>query len=121
MTADATATVTCPCCGASIVIRLEAANPGMTSGATGDNANTLTRFLAECVAIAPPESGQRALVSKVREAYESWCRGNGIEPVSSTRFGLDVKRAGIVQQRSSGRRYYVGLTIRAQTGHPGHG
>jgi putative DNA primase/helicase len=72
--------------------------------------DSVGRFIDECCQI----NGNPALkvnTRAVRTAYESWCRDEGMTPVTPTAFGLGLKRAGVDHQRSNGQRFYLGLTL----------
>jgi putative DNA primase/helicase len=72
--------------------------------------DSVGRFLDECCQI----SGNPALkvnTRAVRSAYESWCRSEAMTPVTPTAFGIALRQAGVGQERSHGKRFYVGLTL----------
>ena len=74
--------------------------------------DTVGRFLDECCQV----SGNPALKAntrQVRTAYEAWCRAEGMQAVSATAFGLALRRVGVDQERSHGKRFYLGLTLLA--------
>jgi len=47
------------------------------------------------------------------EGYEKWCRKNGIPPVSTTKFGTEIKSKGYQAVRlTMGRRGVKGLSCK---------
>ena len=72
--------------------------------------DSVGRFLDECCQI----NGNPAVkisAPSVRAKYESWCRTEGMTAVTPIAFGLALRRAGVDQERSHGKRFYIGLTL----------
>jgi putative DNA primase/helicase len=60
----------------------------------------VTRFLDEMCHIG----GAPAVTTKVtiiRQAYETWCRETGDQPVTAKAFGMALQRAGVESARTS--------------------
>jgi hypothetical protein len=54
----------------------------------------------------------KTLKEIARADYEAFCRGRGEEPVSSTAFGLEIKKLGALKSEND-RRYYYGIVLKA--------
>jgi Poxvirus D5 protein-like len=56
--------------------------------------------------------GNRIRCGQVYAAYAEWCRANGMEPVSLTAFGTQLKALGVVRENRNNRACYldIGLT-----------
>jgi len=72
--------------------------------------DTVGRFLDECCQVSGNES-LKVETRKVRAAYTAWCTDEGLQPVTATAFGLALRRAGVDQARSHGRKFYTGLSL----------
>lgn len=89
--------------------------------ATADYAHdqdTLARFIEDNCHLA--DSRQvRVAMPKLREAYEAWCRAEGETAVNPKRFGMDLRaRYGVVDTKSNGRKFYVGIALLADGSDP---
>ena len=74
--------------------------------------DTVGRFLDECCQVTGnPQIKVEA--RQVRSAYQAWCQGEGLTPVTVTSFGLALRQVGVDQVRSHGRRFYMGLALLA--------
>ena len=74
--------------------------------------DTLGRFVADQCHLSPGSDLVRINTSKLRSAYEQFCRETGDEPVSPRRFGQELRdRFGVDSTRSNGQRFYVGITL----------
>lgn len=72
--------------------------------------DSVGRFLEECCQVSA-NPALKVNTRSVRSAYESWCRAEAMSPVTPTAFGIALRRAGVEQERSHGKRFYVGLTL----------
>ena len=53
----------------------------------------------------------KCLTTAAISDYETWCRKRGEEPVSSTLFGIEIKKLG-VRKPDNDRRYYHGIVLK---------
>lgn len=69
------------------------------------------RFLDdEChVAVGLPQV--RVETKRLRAAYEAWCLGEGIKPLTAQALGRELAARGIVRKTSSGRKFYEGVAL----------
>ena len=72
--------------------------------------DTVARFLDDVCQVSGNHQ-VRVFTATVRAAYESWCRDEAVEPVTPTAFGIALKRVGVDQIRTHGKRFYTGLTL----------
>lgn len=74
-----------------------------------ESEDTIKRFADDRLRLA---TNARVPIREVRSAYESWCREAGEEPVSTRRFGPELReRYGVEEKQSHGLRYYVGIGL----------
>ncbi|MGI8313314.1 phage/plasmid primase, P4 family [Saccharopolyspora hattusasensis] len=72
-------------------------------------------FVADMCTTGP--AGGRIPMSKLRQAYETWCKSAGMQPVTNKRFGMDlVSRFGVGKDRDKSARYYTGITCEEPDG-----
>jgi P4 family phage/plasmid primase-like protien len=83
------------------------------TGAYAADQDTVARFVEECCHLAPASPDHVQIkTSKLREAYERWCFGEGETPVSAKKFTQElIRRFGAGQTRSASSRSYTGITI----------
>ena len=73
-------------------------------------------WLDECVEIS---DGHEMRASDHYAAYREWAKDNGFKPVSSTRFGIDVKAAEVsVKRTRRGMIHGVRLVIEQSSNPP---
>ena len=66
-------------------------------------------WLDECVEVG---GGHETKATEHYTAYRDWAKDNGFKPVSSTRFGIDIKAAGVVKTRKrTGMFHGVRITL----------
>lgn len=73
--------------------------------------DSLARFMGDCCHLG---GGTHVVIntSKLRGAYDDWCRAEGETPLKPQVFGRELRtRFGINQIRSNGRRFYVGVSL----------
>jgi len=73
--------------------------------------DSLARFMGDCCHLG---GGTHVVIntSKLRGAYDDWCRAEGETPLKPQVFGRELRtRFGIEQIRSNGRRFYVGVAL----------
>ncbi|MFD9368808.1 phage/plasmid primase, P4 family, partial [Streptomyces sp. NPDC060020] len=73
--------------------------------------DSLARFMGDCCHLG---GGTHVTIntSKLRAAYDDWCRAEGETPLKPQVFGRELRtRFGIEQIRSNGRRFYVGVAL----------
>ncbi|MGW5852131.1 phage/plasmid primase, P4 family [Streptomyces sp. NPDC055254] len=73
--------------------------------------DSLARFMGDCCHLG---GGTHVTIntSKLRGAYDDWCRAEGETPLKPQVFGRELRtRFGIEQIRSNGRRFYVGVAL----------
>lgn len=78
--------------------------------------DSLARFMGDCCHLG---GGTHVVIntSKLRGAYDDWCRAEGETPLKPQVFGRELRtRFGIDQIRSNGRRFYVGVALLTQPG-----
>ncbi|MFB7440205.1 phage/plasmid primase, P4 family [Streptomyces mirabilis] len=78
--------------------------------------DSLARFMGDCCHLG---GGTHVTIntSKLRGAYDDWCRAEGETPLKPQVFGRELRtRFGIEQIRSNGRRFYVGVALLTQPG-----
>ena len=88
-------------------------DPPSVKAATADYAvsqDTVARFVDDRLALGGGE-GVKVKMSIVREAYEQWCRSEGVSPITATAFGRAIKRFGIETFRTHGVRFYTNATL----------
>jgi P4 family phage/plasmid primase-like protien len=74
--------------------------------------DTVGRFVEDVVIRTPTNPAARVLVAELRASYERWCSDAGESPASARRLTQELRdRFGIDTTKSSGRRYYTGLTL----------
>lgn len=75
--------------------------------------DTVGRFVEERCHLVPGGGGGVAqiAVTRLREAYEGWCRESGDQPVSARRLTQELRaRFGVTsEQLTKGQRFYVGI------------
>jgi putative DNA primase/helicase len=100
------------------------ADPASVLAATEEYAaseDDLGRFVSERLIIASAEARAhvQTATSVITAAYDSWCREEGVEPLSLKRLGTELRgRWGVESSRSGGRRFYVGVSLAAAEGDP---
>lgn len=80
--------------------------------------DTVGRFLDECCHVTG-NPHIKIEARQVREAYVAWCQGEGLPAQTVMAFGLALRRVGIDQIRSNGRRFYTGVTLLASESQEG--
>jgi len=78
--------------------------------------DSLARFMGDC---CHRGGGTHVTIntSKLRGAYDDWCRAEGETPLKPQVFGRELRtRFGIEQVRSNGRRFYVGVALLTRPG-----
>lgn len=103
--------------GAADYFRDGIAEPESVRAATDAYAkdqDSIARFVEEMCETGNPTMQHMGIrVSKLRAAYESWCRAEGEQPASAKAFGTALQRRfGVITQRSSTARYYRGIRLR---------
>lgn len=100
--------------GAALYARMGLAEPTGVKVATKQyeaSTDTVAQFVEERLIIGGGDV-VKVRVSAVREAYESFCREDGSEPVSGKALTQSlVKRFGIGRTRDASSRFYTGLTL----------
>lgn len=90
------------------------AEPESVRAATAEYAhdqNTVARFLEDCCRIGGGDHVQ-IKTSIIRAAYERWCHGEGVTPVTATAFGRALRREhGIGDARTGRARFYTNVTL----------
>jgi putative DNA primase/helicase len=73
--------------------------------------DALARFMEDCCHVSGSPH-VTTVTSKLRTAYEDWCRAEGEIPLKPQVLGRELRtRFGIDQKRSNGRRLYVGVAL----------
>lgn len=90
--------------------------PESVLAATKDYAageDNLARFVSEECHLAPNNPrAVRVTTKALRERYVQWCRREDENPVSTKRFGMDLKtRFGVIASRSRNPPMYEGITL----------
>ena len=73
-----------------------------------DEMDSVKRFIetqAELVA------DSRTGVSTVKEAYQSWCRDEGLRPLAASQFNAALEEHGCEQKKSGNQRYWLGIRL----------
>ena len=73
-----------------------------------DEMDSVKRFIetqAELVA------DSRTGVSTVKEAYQSWCRDEGLRPLAASQFNAALEEHGCEQKKSGNHRYWSGIRL----------
>jgi putative DNA primase/helicase len=77
--------------------------------------DSVARWVDECCLVG----GGEHVVSKVaaiREAYERWCHGEGVRPVTPVMLGKTLRaRFKVGDDRNKSSRYYTGIALLADT------
>lgn len=68
------------------------------------------RFLEECCRRGGG-THVRLETKRLREAYDTWCHGEGQDPLPGRTFGQELKRRGIGSKPSNGKRFYLDLSL----------
>lgn len=69
-------------------------------------------FIADCLHLAPGSDIVKVEGAKLRSAYSSWCRANGVGELSAQSFGREMRRrTGCSIKASNGHRWFIGVTI----------
>jgi putative DNA primase/helicase len=72
-----------------------------------DDMDILAKFIEDCC-VREGQEGATVLY----EEYREWCRVNGEDPVTHTKFGRNLRERGFEKNRGSeGRYYYQGISI----------
>ena len=53
----------------------------------------------------------RTGVSTVKEAYQSWCRDEGLRPLAASQFNAALEEHGCEQKKSGNQRYWLGIRL----------
>lgn len=70
------------------------------------------QFVEDCLHLAPGSQMVKIEGTKLRGAYASWCRANGISEVSAQAFGREMRRrTGAPVRAIHGKRWYLGVTL----------
>ncbi|MFF4746828.1 phage/plasmid primase, P4 family [Streptomyces sp. NPDC001268] len=73
--------------------------------------DSLARFMEDCCHLGGG-THVTTMTSKLRGAYEDWCKTEGEIPLKPQVLGRELRtRFGIEQKRSNGRRMYVGVAL----------
>lgn len=76
--------------------------------------DSLARFMGDCCHLGGGTHVQ-INTSKLRAAYDDWCRAEGETPLKPQVFGRELRtRFSIEQVRSNGRRFYIGVALLTQ-------
>ncbi len=75
--------------------------------------DTVAQFVAErCDTGSPNAQHMHIKTSSLRAAYESWCRSEGLEPVSPRALTQQLRsRYGVESSRSNSNRFYDGIRL----------
>jgi putative DNA primase/helicase len=75
--------------------------------------DTIAQFVEDRATIGSPAAQHLHIrTSELRNAYEAWCRNEGLESVSARALTQQLRaRYGVVQSRSSASRYYDGIRL----------
>lgn len=94
---------------------------GLTEPATVINAtaayqhdtDTLAQFVEDrCETGNPVAQHMHVRTTALRQAYESWCRSEGLEPVSAKALTQQLRaKYGVLQSRSNAARFYDGIRL----------
>ncbi|WP_017612097.1 phage/plasmid primase, P4 family [Nocardiopsis salina] len=68
------------------------------------------RFLEECCHTGGG-SHIKQEAKKLRAAYESWCIGEGVKPLTAQALGRELTGRGHARKASNGRKFYEGLAL----------
>jgi phage/plasmid-associated DNA primase len=100
--------------GAAAYSELRLAEPDTVMRATAayeQEQDSVAGFLSDCCHLGGG-SAVPLLAEKLRSAYERWCRAEGAEPLNSRALGRRLKAGhGIRDQRSNGKRFYLGISL----------
>ena len=53
----------------------------------------------------------RTGVSTVKEAYQHWCRDEGLRPLAASQFNAALEEHGCEQKKSGNQRYWLGIRL----------
>ena len=73
-----------------------------------DEMDSAKRFLETQAELV---SDGRTGVSTVKEAYQSWCRDEGLRPLAASQFNAALEEHGCEQKKSGNQRYWLGIRL----------
>ena len=73
-----------------------------------DEMDSVKRFLETQAELV---SDGRTGVSTVNEAYQFWCRDEGLRPLAASQFNAVLEEHGCEQKKSGNLRYWSGITL----------
>lgn len=76
-----------------------------------DTSDPLAGFFEDVVLTGEAAAGRSVQAARLYEAYELWCRANGLEAVSATRFGRLLPERGLRRVTMAGRRFWEGIDL----------
>jgi putative DNA primase/helicase len=88
--------------------------PSSVKAATAEYAHdqdSVARFVEECCRIGGGDH-VTTRVTRVRDAYETWCHAEGAKPVTAKKFGMDLERKhSVVRIRKNNARMYSNIAL----------
>lgn len=88
-------------------------DPEKVRAATAEYAHdqdSVARFLEDCGHFGGGDQ-VATRVTRVREAYESFCAGEGLRPVTAKKFGMEMERSGATLVRTRTARMYANFAL----------
>ena len=73
-----------------------------------DEMDSVKRFIETQAELV---SDGRTGVSTVKEAYQSWCRDEGLRPLAASQFNASLEEHGCEQKKSGNHRYWLGIRL----------
>jgi putative DNA primase/helicase len=89
--------------------------PEKVKAATAEYAHdqdSIARFMEDCGRLGGGEH-VTIRVSKVRDAYDTFCHAEGLKPVTAKKFGMEMERRGVLLIRTRSARMYGNFTLLA--------
>ena len=75
--------------------------------------DVIGQFLAECT---NTDSAGEVDTALLYESYRNWALNSGLRPASKVSLGRRLTERGFAGRKSSGRRYWIGITLNASSG-----
>ena len=73
-----------------------------------DEMDSVKRFIETQAELV---SDGRTGVSTVKEAYQHWCRDEGLRPLAASQFNAALEEHGCEQKKSGNQRYWLGIRL----------
>ena len=73
-----------------------------------DEMDSVKRFLETQAEVV---SDGRTPLSRMKEAYQHWCRDEGLRPLAASQFNASLEEHGCEQKKSGNHRYWSGIRL----------